>query len=237
MLLTNRFISTALANVFFLLGSTSILAQETALPDPESNRFCSIVQKILSNTSIESINTIFDNMPDYRSSKPSVSPLNTYQVITYSGATPIVVSCKIKTSDHLQSEYGEDAAGKQRYCPEISKLTLQQAITELETENADAAVIAANFVVDDTEPYATGQSYLGDYQPIAEDDTGTIHITSPGLQSNWNNFPISWILPDELLGQTYCHFPTVDFLKAVATGEIEPGLTVTTSEDAPTQPN
>jgi hypothetical protein len=38
-------------------------------------------------------------------------------------------------------------------------------------------------------------------------------------------------------GQTYCHIATVDYMKAVATGEIEPGTVMTTADDAPTQPH
>jgi hypothetical protein len=174
-------------------------------------------------------------MPDYRSSKPSVSPLNIYQVVTYSGTTPIIVSCKVKAAYHLRSEYGEEAAGKQRFCPEITKLALQQAITQLQTENPAAAETANQFVVDDTEPYSTGQSYLGDFQAIARDADGVTRVITPGLQTDWENW-MFWILPDRLRGQTYCHIPTVNYLKAVASGTMEPGATIHTRDDAPTTP-
>jgi hypothetical protein len=175
-------------------------------------------------------------MPDYRASKPSVNPLNTYQVVTYAGTMPIVVSCKVKTSDHLIAEYGADAAGKQRYCPEISKLILQQAITELEAENPDAADTAKTIIVAETEPYATGQSYLSDFQSISRNDNGDLMITTPGLQTDWENW-LFWIMPERVRGQTYCHIPTVQFVKAVASGAMEPGRVIHTRDDAPTTPS
>jgi hypothetical protein len=43
-------------------------------------------------------------------------------------------------------------------------------------------------------------------------------------------------LPEKFEGQTYCHLATVAYVKALATGEIEPGTKMTTADDAPVQP-
>ncbi len=219
----------------WLVLSSAAQAQVAQLPDPQSTDFCVAVQHTLANTDQSATNTIFDNMPDYRSSKPSVSPLNIYQLVIYAGDLPIIVSCKIKTADHLRSEYGEEAAGKQRYCPDITRALLEQAISELEEQDAEAAETAKNFIVEDTEPYATGQSYLGDFKPSYRDSDGNIHIVTPGLQTDWEDW-LFWLLPNRLRGQTYCHLPTAGYLKAIATGEMEPGTVIHTRDDAPTQP-
>ena len=225
----------AALTICWLVLSSVAQAQVVALPDPESTQFCTTIQHLLANTDESPTNTIFDNMPAYRSSKPSVAPLNIYQVVTYAGDMPIIVSCKVKTADHLRAEYGEDAAGKQRYCPEVTKITLQQAINELQEQNPEAAATAETFVVEETEPYATGQSYLSDFEPTYRDTDGSIHINTPGLQTDWENW-IFWLLPNRLRGQTYCHLPTVDYLKAIATDEMEVGAVIHTRDDAPTQP-
>lgn len=209
-------------------------AQVFNLPEPESSEFCSRVQQLLANTNSPSTNTVFDNMPDYRSSKPSVSPLNIYQVVTYSDAMPMIVSCKVKTADHLRSEYGDDNAGKQRFCPDVTRITLQAAIRELETENPSAAETAQTYIVEDTEPFSTGQSYLSDFEAVFEGADGNIHIASYGLQTDWENW-LFWLLPERLRGQTYCHLPTVDYIKAIATGAMEPGSIIHTRDDAPTR--
>jgi hypothetical protein len=194
------------------------------------------VQEVLANTDLSKFNseaTVFDNMPDYRASKPAVNPLTIYQVVTYEGSMPIVVSCKVKTSDHLIAEYGEDAAGKQRYCPEISKLVTAQAARELEADNPEAAAAARAINIEPTEPYATGASYLSDFQSIVQTTDGGLSILTPGLQTDWENW-MFWIMPDRVRGQTYCHIPTVEYVKAVVTGELEPGQTIHTRDDAPT---
>jgi len=226
--------ATAVSLVF-----ASAAANAEVLPDPTSADFCQRAQQLLATTEIVSENNVFDNMPDYRSSKPSAEPgqsVKTYQVVTYKGDTPIVVSCKVKTSDHIQDVYGEDKAGQQNICALLTGMLKDQAVAELlSAGNPGAADIARNFAVEQTEPVVTGRSYLADFQPVTEAADGTITLHSPGLQVEWDSW---WwyVLPDKFVGQTYCHLPTADLIKGVATGDMSPGLTVTTVDDAPTTP-
>ena len=216
--------------------SPSAQAAISELPKPTSPEFCVAVQHLLANTSVDATNTIFDNMPDYRSSKPAPDPLMIYQVVTYDDKRAIAVSCKVKTADHIRAAYGEDAAGEQLYCPAATELLKAQAIAELMQENPESVVAAASaIVVDQNEPYMMGSSYLSDFQLSYLDDDGVVHLNSPGLQTNWEDMLI-WIMPNRLRGQTYCHLPTVSYIKALATGAIAPGTLITTVDDAPTTP-
>jgi hypothetical protein len=226
-----------LAAVFLLATIASpARAQNDALPEATSPEFCIAVQQLLANTSVEATNEVFDNMPAYRSSKPSPDPLMIYQVVTYDDKRAIAVSCKVKTADHIRAVYGEDAAGEQLYCPTATELIKEQAIAELEQENPESVVAAARaMVVDQNEPYMMGSSYLADFQLSYLDESGVVHLNSPGLQTNWEDWLI-WIMPNRLRGQTYCHLPTVSYIKALATGALEPGTLITTVDDAPTAP-
>ena len=51
-------------------------AQPTTLPEPTSAEFCEVVQQILANTEMVSNNTVFEDMPEYRHSKPAPDPLS-----------------------------------------------------------------------------------------------------------------------------------------------------------------
>ena len=179
-------------------------------------------------------NTIFADMPSYRHSKPAVQPLKIYQVVTYADQTPIVVSCKMKTSAHLRDVYGASAAGQQLFCPDIALMLQQQAINELTRDGqADAAARLAAFVIDKDKPFITGREYLADFRTISSGADGVVHVSSPGLYQDAE----SWytpLLPAFLKGQSYCHLATVEYLKAVATGAMSPGATITTADDAPT---
>jgi hypothetical protein len=220
------------------LVALSILPQTSAaaLPAPTSEDFCREVQQILASTEVESTNTVFDNMPDYRSSKPMVDPLNTYQAVTYRGQQPIMVSCKVKGAAHIRAAFGADAAGEQRYCPSVTRMAQAEAVAGLRAEGlAEAADKAAAFVVDDNEPFLTGREYLTEFQLSYVGDDGAIHLSSPGLFHDYDSWT-TWILPAKFEGQVYCHLATVGYIKSLATGAMEPGTTITTGDDAPVTP-
>lgn len=224
----------SLIAALLLLASSPLSAQE--LPPAESDRFCIAAQKFLSQTEREGTNTVFTDMPAYRASKPMVDPLTNYQVVSYRGSLPVVVSCKVKGSAHLRAAYGEDAAGEQRFCPELTRAVLAQAVAELRTTDPEAGDRAAAFVVDEIEPYMTGQSYLGDFQPAYVGEDGAVHLSAPGLFQDYDSW-IRYLFPERVVGQVYCHLPTTDFIKALATGAAEPGLTLTTADDAQVTPD
>ncbi len=243
--------SRMLAGWLACLMATSVLAQSPdtsdaipmphvddpgqALPPATSPEFCSAAQRILASTERTGRNTVFSDMPSYRHSKPMVDPHTTYQVVTYRGQTPITVSCKVKTAAHLRAAYGEDAAGEQRFCPHITRMLKAQAVAELAATDPQAAARAAAIVVDENEPYITGRSYLADFELSYLGDDGKVHLNSPGLFQDYDSW-ITMFLPERVQGQSYCHLPTVEYIKALATGEMQPGTVVTTADDAPVTP-
>ena len=116
------------------------------------------------------------------------------------------------------------------------RLVRQQAVRELEAEYPpEAAAAARAFIIDQNEPYMTGRDYLQNFELSYRDPEGNIHIQSPGLQTDWESL-LCYIMPDRVCGQTYCHLATVSYLKALATGAVEPGLVLTTADDAVTVP-
>jgi len=223
-----------LAAALALPIAPSLAAQP--LPPADSDQFCTAAQKFLSQTEREATNTVFTDMPAYRASKPMVDPLTNYQVVSYRGDMPVVVSCKVKGSAHLRAAYGEDAAGEQRFCPELARRILEQTVDELRTTDPEAADRAAGFVVDDIEPYMTGRSYLNDFQPAYIGEDGAVHLSSPGLFQDYDSW-IRYLFPERVVGQVYCHLPTAELITALATGAVEPGLTLTTADDAQVTPD
>jgi hypothetical protein len=230
------FVSRVSLLLIFAALSVSAHASDEVLPDSTSTAFCQAVQRIMANTDRAGDNTLFTDMPEYRHSKPSADPHNIYQVVTYDGQRPIMVSCKIKGAAHLRSAYGEDAAGEQLFCPEIARRVKTQAITELRQEgNMEAAEAAEAFVIDENEPFMTGRDYLSDFELSYRGDDGAIHFNTPGLFHDYDSWT-TWILPENFEGQAYCHVATATYMKLVATGESEPGTIITTADDAPVTP-
>ncbi len=228
-----RYCVVLLAGVFGLLPA---LVRAAPLPAPDSAAFCVAVQKILATTTLDGTNTLFTDMPSYRHSKPLVNPLRIYQVVTYAGKQPIMVSCKVKTAAHLRAAYGEKAAGRQLYCPDVARQARAEAVAGLRQAGLEAAAAkAAVFVIDANEPYTTGQAYLGDFALSYRGGEGAVHLSSPGLFQDYDSW-VTWFLPEKFQGQSYCHIATVGYIKALATGAMPPGATVTTADDAPVTP-
>ena len=152
------------------------------------------------------------------------------------GGLPIMVSCKIKTAAHLRAAYGPEAAGAQLFCPAVTRELLATTVGALRQNNdADAAERAAAFVIDEDEPYVTGRAYLADFPLSYRGADGAIHLSSHGLFQNYDSW-ITAVLPRKVQGQSYCHLATVEYLTALARGEMEPGTVVTTADDAPVVP-
>jgi len=216
------------------LSSADLAA--VGLPSVTDANFCQSVQRFMSDTGMESDNTLFTDMPEYRHSKPLVDPLQTYQVVTYEGAMPVMVSCKIKGAAHIRSAHGQDAAGAQYFCPDVAAVLQAQAVADLQSSgNAVAAENLASFILDQNEPFMTGRDYLADFQLSYADENGSVHIQSPGLFHDYDDWT-TWILPEKFEGQAYCHLASPEYMQALATGQMDPGATMTTADDAPVTP-
>lgn len=212
------------------------MAQDARLPDPTDPNFCQAVQQYASNTDMVSYNTVMRNMPDYRASKSLPRPLQTFQIVSYRGQTPVMVSCKIKGSSHIRAVHGEDKAGEQLFCPDVTSALREQTVAELlAAGEAGVADKVAAFVLDDNEPFMTGREYLADFELSYVGDDGAIHLRSHGLFHDFDSWT-SWILPERVEGQVYCHLPTPAYMQALATGAMEPGTLMTTADDAQVAP-
>jgi len=214
----------------------SAFAQDVVLPDPTDANFCQAVQQYMSSTAMESDNTVFTDMPEYRHSKPMVDPLQTYQVVSYAGQLPVMVSCKIKGAAQIRSAYGEDAAGEQQFCPDVAAVLQAQTVAGLkQAGQTEVAAKVAELVLDENEPFMTGRDYLADFELSYVGEEGAVHLQSPGLFHDYDSWT-TWILPEKFEGQAYCHLATPAYMTARATGEQEPGIVMTTADDAPVVP-
>lgn len=206
------------------------------LPAPESPQFCLRVQQFTAGTQLAGRNELFRDMVAYRKSKPFARPHTIFQVVSYAGKLPVVVSCKVKTAAHLGAVYGASSVGQQRYCYDVTRQVRDQAATELRAAGqATAAAQAAGYAIDQTEPYATGQQYLQDFTPAYRGEDGRVHLSSPSLFQDYDSW-FTYVLPERVVGQLYCHLPTVAYVKALATGAVAPGTVITTGDNAVVTP-
>lgn len=208
-------VSTALA-----IGAT--MASATPLPDTTTDTFCTAVQEILAGTTVASELTIYPDIASFRQSKPTPRPLTNSQFVTLDEqGRSKMVSCKVKSADHIRSEYGADAAGPQRYCREITVMVHAEVVAKLEADEPELAATVRGYIIEPDEPQPTGAMYLSDFPLAFADGDGNLHINTQSLQVNWDDWHF-WIMPNVLRGQTYCHIITPEYLEALGRGQVQP---------------
>jgi hypothetical protein len=188
-------VSTALA-----IGAT--MASATPLPDATTDTFCTAVQEILAGTTVPSEPTVYPDIASFRQSKPTPRPLTNSQFVTLDEqGRSKMVSCKVKSADHIRSEYGADAAGPQRYCREITVMVHAKLVARLEADEPELAATVRSYIIEPDEPQPTGAMYLSDFPLAFADGDGNLHINTQSLQVNWDDWHF-WIMPNVLRGQT-----------------------------------
>ncbi len=208
-------VSTALA-----IGAA--MASATPLPDTTTDTFCTAVQEILAGTTVPSELTIYPAIASFRQSKPTPRPLTNSQFVTVDEqGRSKMVSCKVKSADHIRSEYGADAAGPQRYCREITVMVHAELVAKLEADEPELAATIRGYIIEPDEPQPTGAMYLSPFPLAFADGDGNLHINTQSLQVNWDDWHF-WIMPNVLRGQTYCHIITPEYLEALGRGQVQP---------------
>lgn len=192
------------------------------LPATTTGRYCAAVQKILADTDLESDLIVYEDIAAYRKSKLTIPPLTGSQYVWRDErGRPKMVSCKVKSADHLREEYGEDAVGEQRPCRDITLLTQSMVAGRLEAEDPSLAATVRSYVIEPDEPFNTGSAYLTPFPLAFEGRDGRLHIHTQSLQVDWLDY--KWILmPYVLRGQTYCHLITPEHMEALARGDAQP---------------
>ena len=198
------------------------ITSAATLPDTTTDTFCAAVQEILAETTVPSELTVYPDMAAFRQSKPTPRPLTISQVVTLDKQSrPQMVSCKVKSADHIRAVYGEAAAGKQRYCREITVMVHAKVVAKLKAEVPELAATVRGYVIEPDEPYTTGRMYLSPFPLAFADNDGNLHINTRSLQVDWDDWRF-YIMPNVLRGQTYCHLITPEYLEALARDQAQP---------------
>jgi hypothetical protein len=187
--------------------------------------FCSRVQQILAGTPmLPDSNTVYTDYPAFRASKTSVRPLTNHQYVMPEPGTansPMRVSCKVKTPDHLNAAYGPGTATDQGLgCLDINRDTARRVYAGLSAaEKLRIRIPEALLIFDPDESTFMGSSWVGEY-PFAWTGTdGRLHLQAKLLRVDWDNVWLSWA-PDRLRGAIYCHLVAPEYLHRLVLGEV-----------------
>jgi len=189
-----------------------------------NDEFCVHVQQLLAGTRmVPDSNTVYTDYQAFRESKTGVRPLTNHQYVMPEPGTagsPMRVSCKVKTPDHLNAEYGPGSAVDPGLgCVDANRDTARRVYAGLDpSEQSRLRIAASSIVFEPDDSTFMGSGWVGEF-PFAWTGTdGKLHLRARRLRVDWDNFWLSWA-PDRLRGALYCHLVAPEYLRRLALGE------------------
>lgn len=188
--------------------------------------FCSRAQQLIASTPLVAANVIHADYQAFTLSKPAARPLRTEQHHWYEDAAKTrlkMISCKMKTTDHLRTEYGADQAGSEGACANINRHSLRVALAEARSRGQRQALRygGGERVALDVEELTTiGPEWLKQHEIAWEDAAGVLHVQSRAMRNDWLDPRLAKAQP-QFKGTRYCHLAAPDYLRRLLTGEIE----------------
>jgi hypothetical protein len=196
-----------------LIALAGLLAAGAAgAADWPLDTFCSEVQRVTAQPTVPWTLVTHPTTGAYRASKPGIRPVEIHQYVTPDATgRPKMISCKVKTVDHLQAEYGPQAAGTQGNCQQVTRSVVDEALRA-------APAGAPKIVVEPEQQVWTGSSYLSPFELLARDADGTYRVNTRYMRIDWEDW--RWyVMPNRLRGHLYCHVIAPDYLARLLRGE------------------
>lgn len=183
--------------------------------------FCERAQREMTGATVPLTNIVYESYDAFKESKTKVDPLEIGQyVFADANRKPVRVSCKLKTSDHIQSRYGTEAArGDSKVCGDINRAAVDAVYAAIpEAERAGLRVARADIVIEPDDVVPTGSAWIEDFDAVWRGPDGKVHIKSKTLYVTWSDWKYFW-LPERFRGVRYCHFLAPEYVQRLATGE------------------
>lgn len=205
-----------------LLAPLTAAAGTPPLSDAE---FCSRAQRLIARTAMRPVNVLYTERGAFIRSKPRVRPLETAQFVSHTrepAPEPMVVSCKMNSSDHLVAEYGPGAAGPEGACRNVNADTVARVFAALTpAEHGRLAVRQDQVVLEPDDEALTGASWSQGAQPARRSAGGELLIRARSIRVDWTDWKWAW-LPDRFRGQHSCHLIAPEYLRRLLLGEAKP---------------
>ena len=221
----------ASAALSVLAGTAGCTTQTAAglTPAPPLADFCLEAQRVVVRTAVTPVLVLHTNFDDFVKSKAAIEPLTIQQYIWYEAddqARPVMVSCKLKSADHLNDAFGKGTAAGNGRCQDMNRLTYARL------QSARAPALVERVILDPAElvenpanPGMTGPDWLKPYPMTWRDDDGVLHVRSKGFRVDWTD-PQFAAMPGRFRGVQYCHLIAPDYLARLVSGQATAGLLV-----------
>jgi hypothetical protein len=135
-----------------------------------------------------------------------------------------MVSCKMKTADHIRTEFGADQAGADESCALLNQRTLDAvlgSLTRAERRRAKFGGAAGRIVVDPDVVVDNGGDWLKPFAIARLEPGGALHLQAKGMNKGWTD-PRYATADIQFRGVRYCHLVAPEYLRRLVLGDIAP---------------
>ncbi len=210
-------------------SGTSATAVPGATANPRlvtDDRFCIDAQHQVAATRVPTVNVVHTDFKAFTESKPKPRPLETEQYVWFEDEArtrPKMVSCKMKTSDHIRVEYGADQSGGDTSCAALNERTAQAVLGALtRAERQRLKFDGGRKLVYDPDFLTTdGPIWLAPFPVVYVGEGGALHVASKSMKNDWLD-PKLADAPARFKGTRYCHLVAPEYLKRVLLGDVAP---------------
>jgi hypothetical protein len=228
---TGPFITGPLAAAALAAAAAGCAAQPAQIAAPPPlEEFCLEAQRVVVRTDVKPALTVHRDFDAFVKSKAIIEPLTIQQYIWYEdddpARPPVMVSCKLKSADHLNEAFGAGTSAGNGRCQDMNRLTWDRVRATLDAGNvAPVAFDPAEEVRNTENPGMTGPDWLKPYEMTWRDEAGVLHLRSKGFRVDWTD-PRFAAMPGRFRGVQYCHLVAPEYLARLVTGKVQPGVTV-----------
>jgi hypothetical protein len=206
--------ATAALSMILLASCTTHSPDPFALSEmPATDTYCLEAQRVVTRTTVPMKLVVHDDFDAFVKSKAVIEGPTIHQFNWYSPAGSIQgYSCKMKSADHLNIEFGDGTAGPDGYCHDMN----MQVYELLQAQSPDSRFTEVIFDYSerlDTKEQASmiGPTWLKPFTMTYVDTDGNLHVATKGFVINfadprYQKFPASW------RGTHYCHLIAPDYL-------------------------
>ena len=206
-------------------GSSPDPYELSAIPDLDS--YCLDAQRVVTRTTVPMELVVHPDFDAFVKSKAVIEgpTIHQYNWLDSDGNVQ-GISCKMKSADHLNMEFGEGSAGPDGLCHDMNRQVYGQLIQQ-NSDLADDKVVfdLSESIASKEQSNMIGPVWLLPFTLTYLDDANELHVATKGFVIDFNDpryqkFPASW------RGTHYCHFIAPDYLAALLQEQPQPGAVV-----------
>jgi hypothetical protein len=199
---------------------------------PAVDKYCLTAQKIITRTELPMELVVHDNFEAFVKSKAIIEG-PTIQQYNWKAENGMVlgISCKLKSSDHLNLVFGGGNAGPDGLCQYMNQAVFR-LLTRQVTSPAFTRVVfdpSETLGRDEEEPGMTGPEWLAPFT-MTYIEEGGLHIATKGFVVDFLD-PQYADAPERFRGVHYCHLVAPEYLLALMSGEAEADVVIGSDVD------